>query len=57
LFAESQIGRTSFHRLLEPKLPQHPAIAPYRVVLGNVKDKVYYFISASKLASWTHIFC
>lgn len=40
LFAESQIGRTSFHRLLEPKLPQHPTIAPYRVVLGNVKDKV-----------------
>ncbi|KAG2377133.1 Phosphoenolpyruvate carboxylase [Vigna angularis] len=39
LFAESQIGRTSFHRLLEPKLPQHPTIAPYRVVLGNVKDK------------------
>ncbi|BAT98898.1 hypothetical protein VIGAN_10025900 [Vigna angularis var. angularis] len=40
LFAESQIGRTSFHRLLEPKLPQHPTIAPYRVVLGNVKDKL-----------------
>ncbi|ESW25309.1 hypothetical protein PHAVU_003G024800 [Phaseolus vulgaris] len=40
LFAESQTGRTSFHRLLEPKLPQLPGIAPYRVVLGNVKDKL-----------------
>ncbi|XP_020207844.1 phosphoenolpyruvate carboxylase 4 [Cajanus cajan] len=40
LFAESQIGRTSFQKLLEPKLPQFPGIAPYRVVLGHVKDKL-----------------
>ncbi|XP_061339264.1 phosphoenolpyruvate carboxylase 4-like isoform X2 [Gastrolobium bilobum] len=40
LFAESQIGRSSFQKLLEPKLPQRPGIAPYRVVLGNVKDKL-----------------
>ncbi|XP_027361837.1 phosphoenolpyruvate carboxylase 4 isoform X2 [Abrus precatorius] len=40
LFAESQIGRSSFQKLLEPKLPQLPGIAPYRVVLGNVKDKL-----------------
>ncbi|KAL5123542.1 Phosphoenolpyruvate carboxylase 4 [Glycine soja] len=39
LFAESQIGRTSFQRLLEPKVPQVPGIAPYRVVLGYIKDK------------------
>ncbi|KAG0483205.1 hypothetical protein HPP92_011289 [Vanilla planifolia] len=38
LFAESQVGRFSFHKLLEPSL--HPGIAPYRVVLGNVKDKL-----------------
>ncbi|CAJ1932224.1 unnamed protein product [Sphenostylis stenocarpa] len=57
LFAESQTGRTSFHRLLEPKLPPLPGIAPYRVVLGNVKDKVLlqnwllgpmYSVSAAK---------
>ncbi|XP_057447942.1 phosphoenolpyruvate carboxylase 4-like [Lotus japonicus] len=40
LYAESQIGRSSFQKLLEPKLPQRPGIAPYRVVLGNVKDKL-----------------
>ncbi|RDX62064.1 Phosphoenolpyruvate carboxylase 4, partial [Mucuna pruriens] len=40
LFAESHVGRSSFQKLLEPKLPQLPGIAPYRVVLGNVKDKL-----------------
>lgn len=40
LFAESQIGRSSFHKLLEPSLPQLPGIAPYRIVLGDVKDKL-----------------
>ncbi|KAJ4835167.1 Phosphoenolpyruvate carboxylase 4 [Turnera subulata] len=39
-FAESKIGRSSFHKLLEPSLPQRPGIAPYRIVLGNVKDKL-----------------
>ncbi|XP_010262445.1 PREDICTED: phosphoenolpyruvate carboxylase 4-like [Nelumbo nucifera] len=39
-FAESQIGRSSFQKLLEPSLPQRPGIAPYRIVLGNVKDKL-----------------
>ncbi|XP_058091715.1 phosphoenolpyruvate carboxylase 4-like [Magnolia sinica] len=37
-FAESQIGRTSFQKLLEPT--QHPGIASYRVVLGDVKEKL-----------------
>ncbi|XP_061370609.1 phosphoenolpyruvate carboxylase 4-like isoform X2 [Gastrolobium bilobum] len=40
LFAESQTGRSSFRKLLEPQLPQLPGIAPYRVVLGNVKNKL-----------------
>lgn len=40
LFSESQLGRSSFQKLLEPSLPQRPGIAPYRIVLGNVKDKV-----------------
>ncbi|GLT73117.1 hypothetical protein SLA2020_449960 [Shorea laevis] len=40
LFAESKIGRSSFHKLLEPSLPQFPGIAPYRIVLGNVKEKL-----------------
>ncbi|PKI40377.1 hypothetical protein CRG98_039223, partial [Punica granatum] len=39
LFAESQVGRSSFQKLLEPSLPQRPGIAPYRIVLGDVKDK------------------
>ncbi|KAK4260904.1 hypothetical protein QN277_003965 [Acacia crassicarpa] len=39
-YADSQTGRSSFQKLLEPKLPQLPGIAPYRVVLGNVKDKL-----------------
>ncbi|KAJ4960771.1 hypothetical protein NE237_020681 [Protea cynaroides] len=40
LFAESQIGRASFQKLLEPSLPQRPGIAPYRVFLGHVKEKL-----------------
>jgi phosphoenolpyruvate carboxylase len=40
LFAESQAGRTSFRKLLEPNLSQRPRIGPYRVVLGHVKDKL-----------------
>ncbi|KAI4387567.1 hypothetical protein MLD38_005388 [Melastoma candidum] len=39
-FAESQIGRSSFRKLLEPSLPQLPGIAPYRIVLGDVKEKL-----------------
>ncbi|KAJ0095925.1 hypothetical protein Patl1_16534 [Pistacia atlantica] len=40
LYAESQIGRSSFQKLLEPRLSQRPGIAPYRIVLGNVKEKL-----------------
>ncbi|XP_031497139.1 phosphoenolpyruvate carboxylase 4-like isoform X2 [Nymphaea colorata] len=40
LFAESQVGKSSFQKLLEPSLPQRPGIAPYRVVLGDVKEKL-----------------
>nr|XP_023894770.1 phosphoenolpyruvate carboxylase 4 [Quercus suber]POE58115.1 phosphoenolpyruvate carboxylase 4 [Quercus suber] len=40
IFAESQMGRSSFQKLLEPRASQCPGIAPYRVVLGNVKDKL-----------------
>ncbi|KAL9166418.1 hypothetical protein ABFS82_05G028100 [Erythranthe guttata] len=39
-FAESQIGRTSFQKLLEPSSSHEPGIAPYRVVLGDVKEKL-----------------
>ncbi|KAM7464393.1 hypothetical protein LguiA_032514 [Lonicera macranthoides] len=40
LFAESQKGRSSFKKLLEPSLSQRPDIAPYRIVLGDVKEKL-----------------
>ncbi|KAI5424525.1 Phosphoenolpyruvate carboxylase 4 [Lathyrus oleraceus] len=40
IFQESQTGKSGFQKLLEPQLPQLPGIAPYRVVLGNVKDKL-----------------
>ncbi|XVE91355.1 hypothetical protein REPUB_Repub01dG0002500 [Reevesia pubescens] len=40
LFAESQIGRSSFHKLLEPSSSLLPGIAPYRIVLGDVKEKL-----------------
>ncbi|KAI5436196.1 Phosphoenolpyruvate carboxylase 4, variant 2 [Lathyrus oleraceus] len=45
LYAESHMGRSSFQKLLEPKLPHLPGIAPYRVFLGNVKDKVALYNS------------
>lgn len=40
IFAESQVGRASFQKLLEPSSSQRPGIAPYRIVLGDVKEKV-----------------
>jgi phosphoenolpyruvate carboxylase len=41
LFKESNIGRSSsFQKLLEPSLSDRPGITPYRVVLGNLKEKV-----------------
>ncbi|XP_020866367.1 phosphoenolpyruvate carboxylase 4 isoform X2 [Arabidopsis lyrata subsp. lyrata] len=40
LFAESQNGRTSFQKLLEPTPPKRAGIAPYRIVLGEVKEKL-----------------
>ncbi|KAJ9563650.1 hypothetical protein OSB04_008810 [Centaurea solstitialis] len=40
LFAESQVGRASFQKLLEPSMPQNSTISPYRIILGDVKDKL-----------------
>ncbi|KAG2596163.1 hypothetical protein PVAP13_5KG144500 [Panicum virgatum] len=41
LFKESHIGRSSsFRKLLEPSISDKPGITPYRVVLGNVKEKL-----------------
>ncbi|KAK1326560.1 Phosphoenolpyruvate carboxylase 4 [Acorus calamus] len=40
LYAESKIGRSSFFKLLEPSLPHRPGIAPYRIVLGDVREKL-----------------
>ncbi|KAM0927344.1 hypothetical protein ACQ4PT_002818 [Festuca glaucescens] len=40
LFTESKIGRSSFRKLLEPSLSDRPGITPYRIVLGNVKEKM-----------------
>ncbi|KAG6759687.1 hypothetical protein POTOM_036172 [Populus tomentosa] len=39
-FAETKIGRSSFQKLLEPSPPERPGIAPYRIVLGHVKEKL-----------------
>ncbi|KAK8604180.1 hypothetical protein V6N13_096639 [Hibiscus sabdariffa] len=40
LFAESTIGRSSFHKLLESSSALRPGIAPYRIILGDVKEKL-----------------
>ncbi|KAI3719929.1 hypothetical protein L6452_20835 [Arctium lappa] len=40
MFAESQVGRASFQRLLEPSMPQKSTISPYRIILGDVKEKL-----------------
>ncbi|KAK3160124.1 hypothetical protein QOZ80_1BG0055490 [Eleusine coracana subsp. coracana] len=41
LLKESNIGRSSsLRKLLEPSLSDKPGITPYRVVLGNVKEKL-----------------
>ncbi|KAL8153903.1 hypothetical protein V2J09_011663 [Rumex salicifolius] len=40
MFSESKIGRDSFRKLLEPSQPLLPGIAPYRIVLGDVKKKL-----------------
>ncbi|KAL3338501.1 hypothetical protein AABB24_027565 [Solanum stoloniferum] len=40
LFAETQVGRASFQKLMEPSSSHKPGIAPYRIVLGDVKEKL-----------------
>lgn len=40
MFTESQIGRSSFRKLLEPSISERPGSTPYRVVLGDVKEKL-----------------
>lgn len=57
LFAESSVGRASFQKLLEPSQPQKPGIAPYRVVLGNVKDKVVNLLLVGILGSIYKLVC
>ncbi|RZB69381.1 Phosphoenolpyruvate carboxylase 4, partial [Glycine soja] len=51
LYAESQTGKSTFQKLLMPMLPQLPRIAPYRIVLGNVKDKRTGHASSLSLCS------
>lgn len=41
LFAESQF-QSSFRKLLEPRHHQRSSISPYRIVLGDVNDKVLF---------------
>ncbi|KAJ0634215.1 putative phosphoenolpyruvate carboxylase [Helianthus annuus] len=37
----SQAGRASFQKLLEPRMPaQNSSISPYRIILGDVKEKL-----------------
>ncbi|KAI3497925.1 hypothetical protein L1887_33552 [Cichorium endivia] len=40
MLAESQVGKASFQKLLEPSILQKPAISPYRIILGDVKQKL-----------------
>ncbi|XP_055802706.1 phosphoenolpyruvate carboxylase 4 [Solanum dulcamara] len=40
LVAETQVGKASFQKLMEPSSSQKPGIAPYRIVLGDVKEKL-----------------
>ncbi|CAH8390135.1 unnamed protein product [Eruca vesicaria subsp. sativa] len=40
LLADSQIGKTSFQKLLELTPPTRAGIAPYRIILGEVKEKL-----------------
>lgn len=40
LYAETQVGRGSFRKLLEPSVLQKIGISPYRIVLGDVKEKL-----------------
>nr|GEW02323.1 phosphoenolpyruvate carboxylase 4 [Tanacetum cinerariifolium] len=40
VFSESQVEKGSFKKLLEPSVPQKSGISPYRIVLGDVKEKL-----------------
>nr|XP_043628772.1 phosphoenolpyruvate carboxylase 4-like [Erigeron canadensis] len=35
-----EVGKASFRKLLEPSMPQKSGISPYRIVLGDVKEKL-----------------
>ncbi|KAI7726291.1 hypothetical protein M8C21_014347 [Ambrosia artemisiifolia] len=36
----SQTGRASFQKLLEPRTPRNSSISPYRIILGDIKEKL-----------------
>ncbi|KAK9074469.1 hypothetical protein SSX86_007067 [Deinandra increscens subsp. villosa] len=40
LFADTQAGRASFQKLLQPSMPQNSSLSPYRIILGDVKEKL-----------------
>eukprot|EP01018_Ginkgo_biloba_P007748 Gb_40755 [translate_table: standard] len=39
-FIESNVGKSSFDKILHPSVTRRPDIAPYRVVLGHVREKL-----------------
>lgn len=43
-------GASSLDKLLYPRVTGRPDIAPYRVVLGHVREKVVHFASGFGLA-------
>lgn len=38
--SEFNVGKSSFDKIINPSIPQHPDIAPYRIVLGHVREKL-----------------
>lgn len=40
---DSSVGKSSVDKLLYPKMTGRSDIAPYRIVLGHVREKVFSF--------------
>lgn len=38
--SEFNVGKSSFDKIINPSIPQRPDIAPYRIVLGHVREKL-----------------
>jgi len=55
--SEFNVGKSIFDKILNPSITQRPDFAPYRIVLGDVREKVCYSIDSVSCLQRICSFC